>query len=372
MTEYIQKKFLKMKLLTPVHISDGCEVELTPTEYLLSDDGQLHRIDLAKVIGHLPEDSLSEINKYLVTENLHGLRNFIKSLWQTERNILEDCLEYSMDAVDLADYYHTMENENTESRFIVVPFVRTGNKIFIPGSSIKGAIRTAFITGLLKTPIAYDLEIAKKEIDRQALKLEQDTLNYGYIDRYGKHKPNIIKDPFKALKIADSSTTLNSSSVKKVVIAMKDNSGQFQCTETIDMKIFAEFLMEGNEIDIEARLDTRYFGNQRSIGKDISFELMRNFCKIFYDKVLKHEKDVFFRGFDETIGNSKISQLYDEFLKLNEHPSGFLLRVGKHIGRNSISFNLINKNGIEPKSRKLIVKDGQYWPLGWVFVTESN
>jgi hypothetical protein len=50
-------------------------------------------------------------------------------------------------------------------------------------------------------------------------------------------------------------------------------------------------------------------------------------------------------------------------------PGSFLLRIGRHSGRNSLSFNLLNKKAVEPKTRKLIVDAGEYWPVGWVYVS---
>jgi len=125
----------------------------------------------------------------------------------------------------------------------------------------------------------------------------------------------------------------------------------------------------GYEIDIEARIDSRYFSVPRGIGEKIIFGSIENSCREFYKKLLLHERDSFFKDFDEKIKKSQISALYDKFLQLNEKPNSFLLRLGKHSGRNSLSLNLINKNGIEPKSRKLIVEDGEYLPTGWVNIT---
>ena len=118
-------------------------------------------------------------------------------------------------------------------------------------------------------------------------------------------------------------------------------------------------------------MDTRYFSVPNGVGRKLSFEDIRKSCKAFYKRVLIHERDNFFKDFDKQMKNAKVSEMYDEFLRLNEEPDSFMIRLGKHSGRNSLSLNLINKKGIEPKSRKLILKDGKYLPVGWIMVTVS-
>ncbi|HHT9121419.1 MAG TPA: type III-A CRISPR-associated RAMP protein Csm5 [Candidatus Wunengus sp. YC63] len=365
MSEYIEKKLLKLKLLTPVHISDGYEGELIPTEYVITDSGQLHKIDLAKLISQLPEDKLNLLNTFLEREDIIGIRNFIKSLWNECQNLFSDSIEYSMNAGDLSEYYNNLQNENDASQLIVIPFIRSGKRTFIPGSSIKGAIRTAFINELFKTQIDYSLN--RSDIRKEAQMLEEKTLNYGYRDdETGKWKRNVAKDPFKALKISDAFAPSDNSIVKKIEIVRKTGAGKFDITGMEQMKIFEEVLIEGIVINVEVRLDNRYFNN---IDRQISLEQVANSCRTFYRRVLQHERDNYFTDFDKEVKMSRISDLYTEFLNLNESPKSFLLRIGKNSGRNSLSFNLCNKKGVEPKSRKLTIEGKEYLPLGWVCVT---
>ena len=376
MSEYIEKKILKLKLLTPVHITDGYAGELIPTEYVITDNGQLHKIDLARLISQIPDNKLDQFNKLLDKESIIEIRNFIKLLWKENQEIFSDVIEYSMTAGDLHEYYNNLQNENKAGQFIVAPFIRSGRKIFIPGSSLKGAIRTAFINELAKDQI--DFKLNAPDINKKSQILEADTLYYSYPDRNNKNriKVNATKDPFKALKIGDVSIPPDSnginSIVKKIEIVQKTDAGKFDVTQMEDMKIFAEVLRRGVEANAEIRLDSRFFSDPKSIGRKISLDEVVNSCKAFYKKVLVHERDKFFSQFDKQVGKSQISDMYDEFLKLNESPESFLLRIGKHSGRNSLSFNLCNKKGVEPKSRKLIKESNEYWPLGWLCATLVN
>ena len=360
MTEYIRKKVFRLKTLTPVHITDGYEGDIIPTEYVISEAGQLHKINLSMLINKLPVDLLSALTDLIDKEDFVGIRSFIQSAWKTSPDIFSDCIEYSMNAGDVKIYYDNLQNENVENQLLVTPFIRSARKIFVPGSSVKGAIRTALISNNLAKSI--DIKPDGKSVKHDAQMLESDTLKYS----------DVIKDPLKSLKISDSSTSNVEGIVKKVYVMSKDKYGKFNADNMKDLKIFAEFIDSGVEIDIEARLDTRYFIIPNGLGRTLSFEDIRNSCKAFYKRLLMHERDKFFKDFDSQINNSQVSVLYDEFLSLNEEPDSFLIRIGKHSGRNSMSLNLINKKGIEPKSRKFILKDGEYLPMGWVKVIVSE
>lgn len=373
MTDYIQTKIVRLRTLTPVHISDGSEGDIIPSEYVISEAGQLHKINLAMLIEKLPAESLSELTDLMDKEDFVGIRRFIQSTWKTSPDIFSDCIEYSMNAGDVKSYYDNLKNENLESQLLVTPFIRSARKIFLPGSSVKGAIRTALISELAKS---INIRPDGKYVNHDAQILEADTLKY-VKDKDGKDGKkkrdviDVIKDPLKSLKISDSSTVTVMGIVKKVYVMSKDKNGKFNTDNMKDLKIFAEFIDSGVGIDIETRLDTRYFTVPNGLGRTFSFEDIKNSCKAFCKRVLTHERDKFFKDFDKQIHNSRLSELYDKFLRLNEEPDSFMIRLGKHSGRNSMSLNLINKKGIEPKSRKFILNDDVFLPVGWVKVTVS-
>lgn len=363
MTNYIHTKVFRLKTLTPVHISDGSEGDIIPSQYVISDSGQLHKINLSMLIEKLPTDLLAEFSDLADKENFVGIRTFIQTTWKKSPALFSDCVEYSMNAGDVKSYYDNLPNENIESQFLVTPFIRTSRKIFIPASSIKGSIRTAYICHLFKYEIDEKLKQDPSPIEGNALKCNKK-IKFQW-------KFEAVKDPFKALKITDSSALSVTSTISKVHVIKKDKNGKFN-DEMKKANIFAEFVDSGAEMDIEARLDTRYFSTPKGSSQKYSFEDIIKSCKVFYKKLLTHERDIFFKAFDKQMNNSRISELYNDFLSLNEEKNSFLIRLGKHSGRNSLSLNLINKKGEEPKSRKLIVNNGIYLPVGWVKVTVSE
>ena len=131
---------IKLKVLTPIHIGDGSSYD--PTDYII-DKNEMHVIDHDRFIQKinsnktLYDDFLGRIKNF--TPKSIGLINFIreqsKGLYRYSLKLDKKALEY-------------IENSPNEigrapiDKFIRNPFNDT---IYIPGSSIKGALRSAII-----------------------------------------------------------------------------------------------------------------------------------------------------------------------------------------------------------------------------------
>jgi CRISPR-associated protein Csm5 len=176
MTDYIRTKVFKLITLTPVHISDGFEGDIIPSKYVISESGQLHKINLSMLIDKLPADLLSALTDLMDKEDFVGIRSFIQATWKESPGIFADCIEYSMNAGDVKSYYDNLQNENVESQLLVTPFIRSNRKIFLPGSSVKGALRTAYISELDKR--GFDIDINKVNLNKEAQIVEGNALKY--------------------------------------------------------------------------------------------------------------------------------------------------------------------------------------------------
>lgn len=383
MEEFIEKKTFKLKILTPLHISDGAEGEIIPTEYVISDDKILHKIDTSRFIRLMPESSKGQLDNYLENENFIALRRLIQTCWQESPVTYAACKGYSTKAGDLYDDYVQIDTGQEESLLQLMPFIRSSGKLLLPGSSIKGAFRTALISGLLPDSgidisLDYppnDRRKQNKNNDRNAKDLEAEKLQYREPSKKDPKKliNNIGKDPLKCLKISDAFMQgSNISTIRKIHnIRLDDDNSETKPDQEKDIKLFAEFIDQDVEINIACSLDTRYFKKVKwKIGKCFSINDITASCKKFYDMLLSHEKKNYFDTFEKQTGDSTVSNLYNELIEMNKAENSFVMRLGRYGGRNSISFNIRNKQGKEPKSRNLILKDGEYWPTGWVFVTE--
>lgn len=383
MEEFIEKKTFKLKTLTPLHISDGAEGEIIPTEYVISDDKILHKINLPRFISLMPESRKIQLDNHLENEDFIALRRLIQTCWQESSKTYTACMEYSTKAGDLCSYYAQMDTGHEESLLQLTPFIRSSGKLLLPGSSVKGAFRTALINSFFPDDgINIPLDVPpnnkreqNKNNDRNAKKLEAEKLQYREPSKKDPKKltNNIGKDPLKCLKISDTFIQGNNiSTIRKIQnIRLDDDNSETKPNQEKDIKLFGEFIDQDVEINIGLSLDTRYFKKVKlKIGKRFSLNDITASCKKFYDMLLSHEKKNYFDTFEKQTGDSTVSDLYDELIEMNKTENSFVMRLGRYGGRNSISFNIRNKQGKEPKSRNLVLKDGKYWPTGWIFVTE--
>lgn len=131
--------------LTPIHIGSGEEAKLHPEDYRLSADGHIERIAVRAVLARLePEMRSNLLQKFDRNPEL-----FIGEL--QKRATREDVLERiqisseSANSVDLGGDGHGRRNQ-------IDAFFRSGGKPVLPGSSLKGALRTAWLQALWDRP----------------------------------------------------------------------------------------------------------------------------------------------------------------------------------------------------------------------------
>lgn len=368
MEEYIKKKTLKLEILTPVHISDGAEGEIIPLEYVVSDNKILHKIRLGRFIDLMAEDKKDRLNTLIEAEDILKLRDFIRNTWQEEPEKYSSCIEYSMNAGDLYELYRDMDIQK-ESQLQLTPFIRSAKTLFIPGSSVKGAFRTAFITGLFgEAGIDEPPDEPAFDSNIRALNVEAKFLQYRSFDKNNKLKIDVLKDPFKCLKIGDTfledGYTNTIYKIHNIRIDKKVNKKE------MNIKQFGEFVDEGGRTNIELLLDNRYFNKAKNeVGKGFNIDDLTDSCRKFYGDLLEYEKENYLSEFTEQTGDSTVTELYNELIKINREKDFFILRLGRYEGRNSVSFNIKNSQRKDPISRNFIFKDGRYLPLGWVKAT---
>ena len=131
---------LKLQLLSPIHIGNG--EEISPFEYVLKGD-VFYRVDLARFLSNLTTSQRSEFDKATRSGNILAMRDFVRNNCDLDKYAL-----YTNMAQDsFIDAYN--ENiRNSRNQLLVDMLVRSGSDYspYIPGSSIKGAIRTAIVS----------------------------------------------------------------------------------------------------------------------------------------------------------------------------------------------------------------------------------
>lgn len=170
MTAQLDFHRLVLVPLTPIHIGGGEEARLLPEDYRLNGS-MVERVNVRAVLARLPADE----RERLIRDFDRNPEGFIRSLQQKAG--AEDVIERipisreSAGAVDLGGEGHGRRNQ-------IDAFIRAGAGPFLPGSTLKGALRTAWLLTIWKLrerktgarPFegrsARDLEVALFDLER--------------------------------------------------------------------------------------------------------------------------------------------------------------------------------------------------------------
>lgn len=205
---------IKAECLTPLVIQSGREI--MPWEYVvIEENGKkiLYRFDLFEFYEKLSDESKKEFNDKLENaidlkkREVLGIRKFI---WDKKNEYKEEIKEISLYSgeVDEEFYQKYLKNINEtkqsseSNQLIIKEFIRSKGRAFVPGSSIKGAIRTAI---LYKHPQRDEIENLKPEKSPFKYLLVGDSkfideVRIGYFSRsapgYGEYLPKGKKFEF--------------------------------------------------------------------------------------------------------------------------------------------------------------------------------
>lgn len=358
-----EKLELKIKTLTPLHITDGALTELTPLEYVVDEKGLLHFLDLSTFVKVLTVKEREDFTAAAESDSIPTICRYIQELWQTFPERFKDAILWSTKAGDIAGLYKGLL-EKPESRFFLKPFIRSTKRPYLPGSSLKGAFRTALIA------LFIGPDGIRKFMKSNSAILEAYVMNSRSKERRRKGWwcADAEKDSLKALKTSDVFFAEASTCIKNIINFKLVQEGKEDNFQSADIQNYTECIESEALAETVLVLEKRFFDFKKYRGRSFTLEEVIYACKHFYAKLIEYEQKYFFNTFSSKNQDSDIAGLYDRLLKINRQPDCFLLRVGRFCGRNSMSFNIYNQMGAEPASRHLVRYDNSYWPMGWAQV----
>lgn len=269
----------KITTLSPLHIGSGEEYELNFN--LLYKDGFIYIYDEFKLVEffilkniEIPtkiealKENILRFKDEIISSNLHK-RKIFSSFTQISKPVLEQ--------------------------------VSTQNNPIITGSSIKGAIKTAYIYRMVQND---ELKGAEKDF-----KIKNKLINEkkDLIKRIDGKITNITKTIFRNLKISDSFTPLSTQIFKSINIK-KEKSHQSKRGEKVNqIANFTESIKVGESTEITINISDKYFDDLKTV------------CNEYYQLAFNKEFDNYF-----------LNKL--KFPKINLKPNQFLLNIGRFSG----------------------------------------
>ncbi|MGA1871284.1 MAG: type III-A CRISPR-associated RAMP protein Csm5 [bacterium] len=337
---------LKCEILSPLHIGAGDEID--PLNYIIKD-GKLFRLSLEKYILHMKDDKQrEEFEKLIDIGDLIKLRQYILENINTDTDSL-----YSIEVSPSIEKLYSAKLRDIQNQLLINAFFRTEglSKPLIPGSSVKGAIRTAVVSVLAKKS-----NLSPPKGYREEYTFESKVLDY----EDGK------EDPFRGIKIKDAALKNDSMIVQEVrnVSRKERNILEANNIQIICEVTYSAMTGKSIEFEIELCLDEELFSTEY-LSRKLTIDQIAQSCNEFYKDKMELEDRKFYKG---TASENYSAQLLNAALNKNS----FLLRIGRFSGVESVTLdNYRNPKPVSDKAvwgttRNLI--EGKY-PLGWIMVT---
>ena len=333
------------EILSPIHI--GTEKEINPLEYIIRD-GTLYKISLEKFVAAMDDDGRTEFEAVIEKEDLVKLRAFMASHINIERDTV-----YSVKVSQAIDTLYREKFDDIRNQLLINPFLRTQNEAtpLVPGSSLKGAIRTAIINELAKQK-----KLSKPKNFREERMFESAVLDCD----------DAKNDPFRALKIRDSLLQGNATQIRTVENVSRGKGGVLRLTGVqMTCEVACSFLT-GTSVEFETELlfDDLIF-KSGFIREKITLDRIKEACNAFYRPKMEMEHEKFYK-------NSNAEDPSRQLLEISLDANSFLIRLGRFSGVESVTLDGYRnprppgRGSVWGRSRNIM--EGRY-PMGWVKVT---
>lgn len=324
--------------LTPLHIGSGEMLE--PFEYVLSGTS-LYRFTMENFILALDKAEQARFVE-VVGQSIPATRNFVAEKATTAQQVARWQAEVTGAASDL--YYRRMTSGEGHPEIRAAS--RTGDRLYLPASSLKGALRTALL---------YQ-HMDKQQQARDARYLEQTVFNFRRVQ----------EDPFRAFKLGDGQP-LNATAKIRAVAVNTLRRGRWEQDVPLLVETIPGILSDNiEETSLHAvRFDDDFYRlHQRAFQLTPQQVIVAG--RAFYGMHLVAEAD-FTAHLPETAAAYQALTERAEMLPEN----ACLVRLGWGSGREATTVSYGLANSKSPISRRLTAAG---FPLGWaeMHITDLN
>ncbi len=368
----------KLEILSPIHIGTG--EELDPQEYIIKN-GTLYFVGYQKMLELLTSENKKQLFNILQRDDIQSLielRKFIYHHIQPEKDY-----EWKIKVSPEVESWYIQKLGDIKTQLKIYPFIHSQSQRYIPGSSLKGAIRTAILNYWIeKNNLNGVLSRRRKELEDRLLS-ERDRKRMRKVKReiesFAKSLEEKLtslklsekekKDIFQILKIEDVTLPFDSTicvEVKNMTLKSKDNltSGIPTYREVTLSKLTGADVV----VDFEVKLDYNLLPSKSylTITKNDILEALNG----FYLPILESEANRLFASFPEISENyKKIKTLFTS----SGNEDSALLRIGWGSGFESMTLKKfrIPQNSVRSGRRHIgwgyskHLVSGRL-PLGWV------
>lgn len=373
MTKALISHKVSLTTLSPVFIGAGEEHVLSPYSDFVQRGNSLVYIETDRLQEAMQDD------KAFVEAYVKGVRQF-----ENNRSTfsLEDFITGTLgrEVDDFASRVVRIEGDIQKNH--IRRFIATGGKPFIPGSSLKGAIRTAVLVDwLLNTPNG------KKQLAEIKMHVEKrDWRSLKRVDIEKQCFGSIANDAFKYLRVSDSEAVdrpaLTVSAMKRVSLRIARKSFR---RSSSDIPQWSETLMPATASKMFLSMTapkgkTQFsFLNERSVAP-----LFAVLNKVSLDSCLRELDELegnkefgeFFRFYENLEQEIKSLKANEAILRLGGGKTWFNNSIGLSIDSDAFGDEKLLGQYLDllrigklpfPSTRSAVLKNNvPFYPLGWI------
>lgn len=259
---------LDIEPLTPIHIGSDDIVE--PLEYGIDQVEQRGArydffvvLDLPALLAQLPPDVRSEFDAVIDRGDPPGVRAW---LWKRYRQIASPKPERLRIQImpDASERLRRLLTNNAETQVSLFQRDPRSGRIRVPGSSVKGAIRTAIVAAEAERQPG----LRRPAQDRFSAEFEARVLG-----ALGKNdRPDLYSDPLRQLHLEDAHLGTDASYLDRVAVIRRGESHHTSRGKTDGIAIFREMLWSAADDDpVHLKMPLRWhreLGDRRRLGNN--------------------------------------------------------------------------------------------------------
>ena len=326
----------RLYTLTPIHI--GCDEVYEPTNFAIDEKTrkliEFDQFDFVKSLSESDKNKLVKICEEGGLPSIIKLYNFVFNHKIAGRgiDIASGLISHYRDIRNLpTNNIKKLQNELNNFAIARTSYNPHKNSPYIPGSSIKGALRTAYLTKLaLEKGIKEQLSDSKNG----SKPLEEKLLG-------GRGSDGT--DPFRMVKVSDFFSARNVSTKIVYTVNKEKNPTRKSDIYTI-LEIIKERAVFEGIISIESPLPNS--GIKNPINQEVLLKALNDF---YLKQWRADEKDLkkININTDKILLHTFSSECKDILGK-----SAFLIRIGRHSGAESVTIEGYRNIWIKPKKGK--------------------
>ena len=361
-SNYLERYKITIETLGPLYIGSGREI--WKKDWILNRrDNTAYIIDEIKLFNYLRNNNLlSSFEKFMLSNARGGLFE-----WAKENKVINDIIhqtsKYSLDCENIVDV-NTVKGIQT--------FIKDGyGKPYIPGSSIKGAIRNVLLSQSIEKDTNSNDEVIsalrKPDAGDNINKLigEADTIDKKYfrtLNREGSKDGDAVNDIMSGVKIADSKPlSFSNLTLCQKIDAKLDG-------DPSELPIFRECIKPETKIEFNLTIDISLFKKSISYIEEAVENFLNNYNEEFLLK-FKEENPYYGNVIYLGGGAGYHTKTVTSSLLKNERDK---VKIIGNIINNTVSKNMRDKHrhyddhklGVSPHMVKLTEYDGELVQMG--------